>query len=148
MDLVVDASVAVKWLADEEDSEIAALVSDGVEQLNCPHLLAPEVGSALWRKVVRGEMEEEEAAEGLAELARMPIVWHPDELLVAGAVRLAFAHERSVYDCLYLALAYRLDARLVTADLRFANALAATDAGSMVLRLRDYPEGFAGPPRG
>jgi len=79
----------------------------------------------------------------MESLARMPIIWHADEALGADCLRLAFAHDRTVYDCMYLALAHRLNARLVTADLRFANALAATDEGAAVLRLRDYPEGLA-----
>lgn len=148
MNLVVDASVAVKWFAEEEDAERASLLASGAEEIHCPHLLVSEVGSALWRKVLRGELEFGMASARLASLARMPIMWHADEMLGADCLRLALAHDRTVYDCMYLALAYRLNARLVTADLRFANALAATDAGSMVLRLRDYPEGFAGPPDG
>ena len=148
MQLVVDASVAVKWFAEEEDAERASRLASGSEEIHCPHLLASEVGSALWRKVLRGELDLGMARARLASLARMPITWHADEALASDAIRLAFAHDRTVYDSMYLALAYRLNARLVTADLRFANTLAATDAGSMVLRLRDYPDGFAGPPGG
>lgn len=146
MNLVVDASVAVKWFVEEEDTNCACLLADGAEAIHCPHLLASEVGSALWRKVLRGQMELGDARTGMESLARMPITWHADEALGADCLRLAFAHDRTVYDSMYLALAYRLNARLVTADLRFANALAATDAGSMVLRLRDYPDGFAEQP--
>ena len=143
MNLVVDASVAVKWFVEEEDTKRACLLADGAVEIHCPHLLASEVGSALWRKVLQGQVELGDARTGMESLARMPITWHADEALGADCLRLAFAHDRTVYDSMYLALAYRLNARLVTADLRFANALAATDAGSMVLRLRDYPDGFA-----
>ena len=143
MDLVVDASVAVKWFAEEEDSERASLLASGAEVIHCPHLLASEVGSALWRKVLQGQMELGDARTAMESLARMPITWHADEALGADCLRLALAHDRTVYDCVYLALAYRLNARLVTADIRFANALAATDARATVLRLRDYPEGLA-----
>jgi predicted nucleic acid-binding protein len=148
MSLVVDASVAVKWFVEEEDTKRACLLADGAEEIHCPHLLASEVGSALWRKVLQGQVELGDARTGMQSLARMPITWHADEALGADCLRLAFAHDRTVYDSMYLALAYRLNARLVTADLRFANALAATDASSMVLRLRDCPDGFAGPPGG
>ena len=142
MDLVVDASVAVKWFVEEEDTNRAFLLANGAEEIHCPHLLASEVGSALWRKVLQGELEPGDARTGMESLARLPINWHADEALGADCLRLAFAHDRTVYDSMYLALANRLNARLVTADLRFANALAATDASSMVLRLRNYPEGL------
>lgn len=143
MGVVVDASVAVKWFAEEEDSERAALLLRGDDALHGPHLLASEVGSALWRKVLRGELEVGMASARLASLARMPITWHADETLAAECLRLSLAFDRSVHDCLYLALAYRLGARLITADLRFANALAAADEGSTVLKLRDYPQALA-----
>ena len=144
MDLVVDASVAVKWFAEEEDSGRAALLLSGDDRLHCPRLLASEVASALWRKVLRGELELGSARARLASLVQMPVSWHPDESLASDAMRLAFAYDRTVYDCLYLALAYRLDARLVTADLRFANALAAAGAGGTVMTLRDYARGLLG----
>ena len=148
MRLVVDASVAVKWFAEEEDSERASLLANGAEEIHCPRLLASEVGSALWRKVLQGQLELGDARTGMESLARMPINWHADEALGADCLQLAFARDRTVYDSLYLALATRLNAWLVTADLRFANALAAADEGSTVLRLRDYAEGFAESPGG
>ncbi len=148
MDLVVDASVAVKWFAEEEDSERAALLLSGEDRLHCPRLLASEVGSALWRKVLRGELELGFARARLASLVQMPVSWHPDESLASDALRLAFAYDRTVYGCLYLALAYRLDARLVTADLRFAHALAAMETGGTVVTLRDYAERRSGSGRG
>ncbi len=142
MDLVVDASVAVKWFVEEEDSRSASRLLSGEDRLHCPRLLASEVGSALRRKVLRGELELGFARARLESLVQMPVSWHPDESLASDAVRLAFAYDRTVYDCLYLALAYRLEARLVTADLRFAHALAAMETGGTVVTLRDYAEGL------
>jgi predicted nucleic acid-binding protein len=43
--------------------------------------------------------------------------------------------DHPVYDCLYLALAHRIGATLVTADARFVNALAETEHGQAVVRL-------------
>ena len=63
--------------------------------------------------------------------------WSADETVCADAVRLALALDRPVYDCMYLALAHRLGARMVTADLRFANALASTEHGGTVAILAD-----------
>ena len=55
---------------------------------------------------------------------------------IAGeATRLALGLDRPVYDCLYLALAHRIEARLVTADTRFANALNSTEHGGSVVTL-------------
>ena len=62
------------------------------------------------------------AATAMQEL-NLPTV--PSQLLLDEALALAFAFDRSVYDCLYVALALRSKAQLVTADERLANALAA-----------------------
>jgi predicted nucleic acid-binding protein len=45
--------------------------------------------------------------------------------LLPEAIEIAFAHDRSVYDCLYVALAIRYKIEMITADERLANALAA-----------------------
>ena len=45
---------------------------------------------------------------------------------------------RSTHDCVYLALAHCLGAVMLTADLRFANALTSTEHGESVLTLANY----------
>ena len=75
MELVVDASVAVKWFVEEEDSERASLLLTGSDQLHCPRLLASEMASALWRKVLRGELELGFARARLASFVQTPISW-------------------------------------------------------------------------
>ena len=55
----------------------------------------------------------------------------------AEATRLALALDRPVYDCVYLALAQRIRGRVVTADGRFARALAPTEHGGTVVMLTD-----------
>ena len=61
---------------------------------------------------------------------------------VRHAVRLAVALDRPVYDCVYLALAHRIEARLTTGDARIANAPAPTEYGGTVVtkRLEDFLE--------
>ena len=138
MRLTVDASVAVKWLIAEDDSDAArSLVARG-EELHAPRLMVSEIANALWRKARLGEIERSEAAAMTAAVPEMPVRWSADETLCADAVRLALALDRPVYDCVYLALAHRLGAPIVTADLRFANALAMTEHGNAVMTLADY----------
>ena len=134
MRLVVDASVAVKWLVEEEGSETAERLLRGNSDLHAPRLLASEVANALWRKARAGEIGRGEAGMLVHAISEIPLHWYKDEELGGDAVRLALAFDRPVYDCVYLALAHRIGAQLVTADARFANALAATEhAGSVKL---------------
>ena len=138
MRLVVDASVAVKWLVVEEDADVARKLATSGHDLHAPRLMASEIANALWRKARSGEMERRAAGVLLANLPDMPVHWGADELVSADAVRLALALDHPVYDCMYLALAHRIGATVVTADLRFANALAPTEHGESVLTLADY----------
>ena len=137
MRLVVDASVAVKWLVAEEGSDAADHLLANGDDLYAPRLMASEIANALWRKVRLGEVERGHASVLMAAVSEMPVRWGADETVCADAVRLALALDRPVYDCMYLALAHRLGARLVTADSRFANALASTEHGGTVTTLAD-----------
>ena len=138
MRLVVDAGVAVKWLVAEEGSDAADRLLANGDDLYAPRLMASEVAAALWRKVRLGEIERGQAGVLTAAVSEMPVRWGADETVCADAVRLALALDRPVYDCVYLALAHRLGARLVTADSRFANALASTEHGGTVTTLADH----------
>jgi predicted nucleic acid-binding protein len=57
--VVIDASVAVKWVVPEPGSERAELLLD--RGLVAPDLLFAECANILWEKVRRGELTTEEA---------------------------------------------------------------------------------------
>ena len=138
MRFVVDASVAVKWLVVEEDADVAQELATSSQDLHAPRLMASEVANALWRKARTGELERRVASVLLASVPEMPVRWGADETVSADAVRLALALDRPIYDCVYLALAQRIGAVMLTADRRFANALASTVHGEAVMTLAQY----------
>ena len=74
-------------------------------------------------------------------MSDMPVRWHADETVGADAIRLAIAHDRPVYDFMYIALAQRLGTRVVTADRRLVNTLENTDQGDLVVALADPTNG-------
>ncbi|MDE0704205.1 MAG: type II toxin-antitoxin system VapC family toxin [Rhodospirillaceae bacterium] len=137
MRFVVDASVAVKWLVAEDDADVAEALATGGHDLHAPRLMASEVANALWRKARAGEIERRAAGILLANLPDIPLHWSADEFVSADAVRLALALDHPVYDCVYLALAHRIDARVVTADRRFTTAVAQTEHGEAVMTIAD-----------
>ena len=137
MRLVVDASVAVKWLVAEDGSDAARELVAGSDDLYAPRLMASEIANALWSKARLGEIERGEAGAMMESVPEMPVRWSADETVSADAVRLALALDRPVYDCVYLALAHRIGAVLVTADLRFANALVPTEHGGAIVTLTE-----------
>ena len=138
MRLVVDASVAVKWLVVEEDAEVAQEVATSGHDLHAPRLMASEVANTVWRKARAGEIDHRTAGVLLANVSNMPVRWNDDEAVSADAVRLALALDHPVYDCVYLALAHRIGAVMLTADRRFLTAVASTEHGESVLTLAGY----------
>ncbi len=127
--IVVDASVAVKWVFDEEYGDEAVALRDAPDVPIAPTLMLVEAGNALWRRVGRGELSTEEAAELLAVLQGLPVGYVEEQALVAPALALATAMQHPIYDCIYLALALRQDIQLATADVRFARKLIANGHG-------------------
>lgn len=135
---VIDAGVAVEWPVEEDGSDAANRLSNGNKDLYAPRSMAAEVANAPRRKARPSEIEQDEADAPMTGLSETPVRWSADETVCADAVRLAVALDRPVYDCVYPALAHRLDARLATADARFATALASTVHSDVVTRLADY----------
>jgi predicted nucleic acid-binding protein len=117
---VLDASVAVRWVVPEQGSEeAAALLSQPVTWV-APRLLVTEVASALRRKVSGGEISPSVASHALGAIvdaiADGVIQLTEDEHVVGAALTLAITLDRTLPDCLYLALAEREGASLATAD--------------------------------
>ena len=135
--LVPDASVAVKWIVTEEDSLAAETLLVGHE-LHAPRLMVSEIANALWSKVRRGQILQSQTDRLIASATEQPVQWTDDGILVVNALSIAVEVNHPVYDCIYLALAYRIDATVVTADRRFVNALAGTEHAGRVVLLADF----------
>jgi predicted nucleic acid-binding protein len=116
--MVVDASVAVKWVVPEIGSEAASELLG--RELSAPSLWLAEAANALRRKARRGELTEDEARLRAQDLADAPIEPVELPLLLPSAMRLAGELGHSIYDCFYLAAALWRDTLLITADHRFA----------------------------
>lgn len=117
--LVVDASVAVKWLLPEPDSPQAEQLLAGGARLVAPDLLPIEVANVLWRKRRAAQLSDNEAAAMQDDLPQFFERLYPVGPLAARALAISFALDHPVYGCVYLALAEREGCPLVTADARF-----------------------------
>lgn len=119
MTLIVDASVAMKWFVEEPGSPYAEQVLQRGD-LIAPSLIVAEVANAFWKRIGRGVSSIEQASDAMEWLPTALSALEPMQPLGADAIRLAVAHNHPVDDCLYLALARREDAPLVTADEKLA----------------------------
>ena len=137
--LVVDASVAVKWMLPEALASAAVRLQSPSHQLHAPSFLDIELANVFWRKVRQGLLSRAQAEVFVSQLSSLPLTRHADTPLVIAAFDLADRLGHAVYDCVYLALAVRLGGQMVTADDRFANSLAATTWAGFVIRLQDIP---------
>lgn len=121
--IVVDASVAVKWFIDEPGTNAAEALLSGSEPLIAPALIRVEVAAAITRKVRLGEIEVREAEEACrlwtAALSSGVPMLSPDEDNIVSAIELAIQIRHPLQDCLYLALAHRVEGTLLTADPKF-----------------------------
>jgi predicted nucleic acid-binding protein len=116
--IIVDASVAVKWVVSESGSDQAAALLNQ-DRLGAPTLWLSEASNALWAKVMRQQLTAEEARGQAAELADAPVVPIGLPGLLPVAMRLALELQHPIYDCIYLSAAMQRDTHVVTADRRF-----------------------------
>jgi predicted nucleic acid-binding protein len=140
-DVIVDASVAIKWAAPEELSDEALFVLARA-RLAAPDLLIAECGNILWKKVQRGQMDADTAELAAKAIMRAEIELMPMRPHLAAATALAIKLAHPVYDCLYLALALERECRFVTADLSLAAKIAQSKDprfAALVLPLKDAP---------
>lgn len=136
--LVLDASVAVKLLFLEEMTDTAETCLDRAQTILAPDLMLAEVGNVIWKRFRSGGIAEEAARQTFETLNRLPVQFVSVADLVGDALDLAMHLDRSVYDCVYLALAMKRSAPLVTADKRFANALENSKAKTHIRWLGEF----------
>ena len=115
--LVVDASVVVSWLFDDDEEPRA---DEALERLKEDGALAPylwhlETRNTLLVAERRGRLSAEAVNERLDALKGLPIRTD-EEPDLQSAFNLARAHDLSFYDALYLELARRESADLATLD--------------------------------
>ncbi len=140
--IVVDASIAAKWLLPEDDSAEATLfLRAHRRRLVAPELVLVEVASAIVRRANIDSSLHDDALAALRLWAAWPIDdmvrrfrLTPGRMLVAGRLALRLGHP--VADCVYLALAIEFDCELATSDARFAGK--ARTLWPRVRQLADY----------
>lgn len=126
--IVIDASVALKWrLHDEEATEEAdALWCDFVEErlgLLIPTLFDYEVTNALKVAVVKKRISEEDALTTAVGYQQLSLKRYHFAETQQPAFQIACRYQRTVYDSAYIALAQSQRLWLYTGDRRLFNGV-------------------------
>jgi len=125
--LVIDSSVAIKWLVAEPYSIDARRILDdyqnGYLSFIAPDLINAEIGNIIWKKHILQGMAASDAQDILKEFQAIQFTFTSTAILLNDAYHLAVTHRRTVYDALYLALSRQENCRMVTADEKLVNAV-------------------------
>jgi predicted nucleic acid-binding protein len=118
--LVVDASVAVKWLIRETESDAARSLLALEPVLSAPDILPVEFAGALTKKHRRRQLPAEEVRDALRDLSAVDLTFVAAATLLDDAVEISLHGRHPLADCLYLAMARRTGVRLATFDGKLA----------------------------
>lgn len=136
--IVVDTSVAYKWLVPEDDSAKAEDLF-GLE-LYAPDFILLECGNAMWKRALRNEVSAHTISESLAMIERLvSLIETPP--LVERALKLAITLKHAIYDCSFLALAERMSIPLITADAKFERKVSQSTLDVQIALLRNWSAG-------
>jgi predicted nucleic acid-binding protein len=136
---VVDASVGAKWWFPEAHREAALRLRSPAHDLHAPGLFDLEVCSVVCKRIRRGEISARDGERVADLLEQVPVRRHGDRELLRPALALAHTTRQTLYDCLYLALALILEARMVTADERVYRATRSAGTAEHVVWVGDVP---------
>jgi predicted nucleic acid-binding protein len=117
--IVIEASAMVDAVVGEPaNAELLAVIADS--ELHAPSLLDYEVASALRGHALAGRIAEQRLADAIDDFSDLAIDRYP----LAGMMRsvLGLRGNFTVYDAAYVVLAQTLEAPLVTADGKLAEA--------------------------
>ena len=130
--VVVDASLAFKWLVKEihtaEANDLGRLWNRRGIRIAAPYLMPVEVTNALHQRVTRGELTLDAATQRVANLMSSGLELHQPPHLYGRALELASRlGQGAAYDTHYMALAEALECELWVADAKSYRAASPVD---------------------
>jgi predicted nucleic acid-binding protein len=128
MNLVVDASIALKWFVAEDDSD-AALAARIGHTMIAPDLLPIECRNAFLNKIRRRELSVAAAQRLERDLDAIEIEILPTAAFLSRAFAIAIELGEPIYDCIYVAMAVATERVFLTADKEFASVVGNSSLG-------------------
>lgn len=140
---VIDSSVALKWFLDEEHSSSAAeylaefrageigFVSPDLVLLEIAHVLAKRT------RAKPPQLRAEEASEVFAMFLELNIPLVSTRDLVEEALGIGLSRQSGIYDAVFVALARRIGAKVLSADSKMASTYLHDDVIHLVSATAD-----------
>ena len=141
--LVIDASIAVKWVVEESDTANALSLRRRAK-LIAPELLIAECANILWKKTRRNELSRREALLAARLLQGADLELLPTRPLLEAATLIATDLDHPAYDCMYIALTAANDCSFVTADERLLRKLRQRKDSAYFTRVISLAEAASG----
>jgi predicted nucleic acid-binding protein len=142
MNLIIDASVLIKFFVPEVFSDKAeqllARVEEGRVTLFAPDLIYAEAGNTLWKKHRLKELTQSEVGKITDLIISIPLKVEPSKALFPLAIDIAIAYEVTVYDALYLSMAKVYETQMMTADKKLFDLAVKTNLKRSVMWLGSY----------
>lgn len=138
--LVVDACVAIKWFRREPGTEKASAVLRSNQKLIAPDLIRIEVAAALTRFLRMGDLSDARVRTLLDKwgyaILMGSVSLEPIRSDFEEATEISCQVKHQLQDCLYVALAKRFNAPLVTSDEKLLKK--AADMPCTMIDLTDF----------
>ncbi len=131
---VVDASVAIAWLFEDEVTPETEAVLDRLsdQEAHAPGLWELEVANVVLSAERRGRISEIASAQIMERLRDLPIRINPDNPRLHHLLEVARRYGLTSYDAAYLTLALQLNLPLATLDRDLAAAAGLADVALVI----------------
>lgn len=125
MSVVIDANIAVKWVVEEDHSQLAsALLRHKPDSpIIAPDIILIESANALRKKHVFNDYPAEDVPICMDVIEAGIFILISSYQLYKNALSLSLEINHPIYDCLYLAASIHTRTQLVTPDQKFCSKL-------------------------
>lgn len=123
---VVDASIVIKWVIQEEYTEDALKLRDdfldGKVEVHAPNILLLEIASALRKYCLKNFIKRDIADKVLELIVNSGIKLHEIDMDIAlKSLKTSLDYNITVYDAVYIVIALKLNTVVYTTDDRLLN---------------------------
>lgn len=116
---VVDASVVTERLVRgpyTPNAQAFFSAMTDLDRLIVPEFTWVECTNVIWEHLRFQGMTKPQARQLLTDLMRLPLEGKPTKELIRRSLQIAVDHKHAIYDCVYIAMALKLNVPLITID--------------------------------